>query len=251
MTHLFSRFSHFSCSPVFPTHFPHTHVKFPDTTGIAAIFAWRIFAKFLLHRILPPVYRFLSLLVTLPNRRFYTPATAYKGVPLEKHLRALPSVLDLPSLVELEVDGVSTAASRGVGVGDVKLRNSGRAGRGVRFGAWNGNGGGGYEREKGEKGEEKVYGARRESDAEEEEMGGKAEVEVVKHYDADGECSWAERTKKDMTDDATLAPASAHEGIRVYRDRDARDRRDANLFRADRVGDAHSVKRCALILGTE
>ena len=159
--------------------------------GIAAIFAWRIFAKFLLHRILPPVYRFLSQLVTLPNRRFYTPATDYKGVPPEKHLRALPSVLDLPGMVELEVDGVrSTAASRGVWERDVKLRNwRGRTGQKAN-GNGNGNGNG-YPNEKSQGGNDNgygvysEYGGRRDSDAEE-ELGGKAEVDVVKHYDADG-----------------------------------------------------------------
>ena len=133
-----------------------------------AIFAWRIIAKFLLHRILPPMYRFLSQLMTLPNRRFYTPATDYKNVPQDKHLRAFPSVLDLPGMVELEVDGVSTAASRRLVLSkrDIKLRSvrgrsekaAGIAPNGVGLGMSLGL----------------------------EELGGK-DAEVVKHYDADGE----------------------------------------------------------------
>ena len=132
-----------------------------------AIFAWRIIAKFLLHRTLPPMYRFLAQLMTLPNRRFYTPATDYKNVPQEKHLRAYPSVLDLPGMVELEVDGVSTAASRrmdALSSRDIKLRavrsrsekTAGTAPDGMGLGL-------GLE-----------------------ELGGK-DAEVVKHYDADGE----------------------------------------------------------------
>ena len=114
-------------------------------TGVLAIFAWRIFAKFLLHRILPPTFRFLSQLVTLPHRRFYTPATDYKNVPFSPDLqgrgsgglRAIPSVLDLPGMVELEVDEqsalVGTATSRTVrweaGEGNVEVKF--RAGKGA------------------------------------------------------------------------------------------------------------------------
>ncbi|KAF7797379.1 hypothetical protein EIP86_008574 [Pleurotus ostreatoroseus] len=133
--------------------------------GVAAIFAWRIFAKFLLHRILPPLYRMLSHLFTLPHRRYYTPATDYRGVPPEKGLRALPSVLDLPGMVELEVDGVdgvSTAPSRRVDADGraIKLR----AGKGGRSEKGNGAGLG--------------IGL--------EELGGKGGgVEPVRHYDAD------------------------------------------------------------------
>ncbi|KAF9265034.1 acid phosphatase/Vanadium-dependent haloperoxidase [Marasmius fiardii PR-910] len=104
--------------------------------GISVIFAWRIFAKSLLHVILPPTFRFLSHLFTLPSRRFYTPATDYKNVPSEFHfdldqpggglsgLRPIPSVIDLPSTVKVgvEEDGVGSGMDvSGLGNG-MKLR---------------------------------------------------------------------------------------------------------------------------------
>ena len=152
------------------------HNRTNERAGIGAIFAWRILAKFVLHRSLPPVYRFLSQLMTLPNRRFYTPATDYKGGPPETNLRSLPSVLDLPGMVEIEVDAVSTAPSRridaAVGKQDIKLRP-------VR-----GSGNGSNSRP------DQVAGAGKETlgvGVSLEELGGRSgDVEVVKHYDADG-----------------------------------------------------------------
>ncbi|THG98896.1 hypothetical protein EW026_g3372 [Hermanssonia centrifuga] len=136
--------------------------------GILTIFAWRIFAKFLLHRILPPTFRFLAQLVTLPHRRYYTPATDYTNVPQDKGLRAIPSVLDLPGMFELEMDGVSTARAVDPLTArrrDIKLRNGG--GRGVG------------------KSEKFADGFAQEGlGLGIEEMGGK-EADVVKHYDAD------------------------------------------------------------------
>lgn len=85
-----------------------------------AIFTWRLLAKSLLHVILPPIFRFLSRLVfplSLPHRRFYTPATDYTSVPsdfagvnggrggaaLGMGLgRAVPSVIDLSAIGEEE-----------------------------------------------------------------------------------------------------------------------------------------------------
>ena len=138
--------------------------------GILAIFAWRIFAKFLLHRILPPIFRFLSHLVTLPNRRFYTPATDYKNVAPEKGLHPIPSVIDLPGMVEMEVDGVpvgmSTGHNRRKGGKDIKLRGIARS-----------------TSTRGEKSLERREGLGLGI----EEMGGK-QNDVVKHYDADGKC---------------------------------------------------------------
>ncbi|KAK7685024.1 hypothetical protein QCA50_011859 [Cerrena zonata] len=135
--------------------------------GVLTIFAWRIFAKFLLHRILPPTFRFLSHLVTLPNRRFYTPATDYTNVPPEKGLHPIPSVIDLPGMVEMEVDGVpignGTGHIRRRGIKDIKLR--------------------GVARSTSAKGE-KSWDRREGSGLGIEEMGGK-QVDVVKHYDAD------------------------------------------------------------------
>ncbi|KAJ7020093.1 hypothetical protein C8F04DRAFT_1361006 [Mycena alexandri] len=50
---------------------------------ILTIFAWRLLAKALLHRALPPTFRFLATHVPypLPHRRFYTPATDNTRVP--------------------------------------------------------------------------------------------------------------------------------------------------------------------------
>ncbi|OCH86020.1 hypothetical protein OBBRIDRAFT_738818 [Obba rivulosa] len=95
--------------------------------GVLIIFAWRIFAKSLFHLILPPTFRFLAQLFTLPHRRFYTPATDYKTVPPEKGLRPIPSVIDLPGMVELEMDEVAASTARRLAHAsrrrELKLRN--------------------------------------------------------------------------------------------------------------------------------
>ena len=80
-------------------------------TGVLTIFVWRIAAKSFSHMVLPPTFRLLSHLFTLPHRRFYTPATDYTSVPAEKGLRPIPSVIDLPNMVEYEVDGVGLDAA--------------------------------------------------------------------------------------------------------------------------------------------
>ncbi|KAL0579647.1 Long-chain base-1-phosphate phosphatase [Marasmius crinis-equi] len=143
--------------------------------GIAIIFAWRIVAKSLLHIILPPTFRFLSHLFTLPKRRFYTPATDYKNVPSEFHfdpdhpgaglsgLRPIPSVIDLPSSVKVGVesdDGVGSGMDVGGMGSDLKMR--GRNGNGM---AVNGNGMNGGKTQGTEAGQGKPDG--------------------VKHYDAE------------------------------------------------------------------
>jgi len=43
--------------------------------GIACIVVWRLIAKNTFLRVLPPVFRFTSKVVSLPTRKFYTPAT--------------------------------------------------------------------------------------------------------------------------------------------------------------------------------
>ena len=99
--------------------------------------------------------------MTLPHRRFYTPATDYKRVPPEKGLHPIPSVLDLPGMLELEADGVSTGRMSG-GLGNLKLRSA----RGLRS--------------------EKPAASTREGlGLGLEELGGN-DVGIVKHYDADG-----------------------------------------------------------------
>jgi dihydrosphingosine 1-phosphate phosphatase len=83
------------------------------------------------HHILPPTFRALAQLFTLPHRRYYTPATDYTNVPADKGLRAFPSVLDLPGMVKLEADGVSTARNNNAfstGRGQIKQRANGRGG---------------------------------------------------------------------------------------------------------------------------
>lgn len=132
--------------------------------GVLAIFAWRFFAKFLMHTILPPIFRFLAQVFTLPHRRFYTPATDYKNVPAEKGLRAIPSLIDLPGAVEVEADGIgaSTAHSKELSHGQ---------GRQIKF-------------RKGGKMDKSPLGYGDGLGLGVEELGGK-EVDVVKHYDAD------------------------------------------------------------------
>ena len=99
--------------------------------GILLIFTWRIFAKSSLHFALPRIFRFLANIFTLPNRRFYTPATDYEDVPIERGLHPIPSVIDLPSQLQLEVDNENVSASTGrsgrgnVTLSDVKKRKNG------------------------------------------------------------------------------------------------------------------------------
>jgi membrane-associated phospholipid phosphatase len=109
------------------------------TVGIVMIFTWRILAKSLLHFVLPPTFRFLASIFTLPNRRFYTPATDYTTVPPEKGLHPIPSVIDLPSQLEMEIDeefsaSTGRAARRNVGDffghADVKNRKAGNGSNG-------------------------------------------------------------------------------------------------------------------------
>lgn len=144
--------------PTVPHKVHRTNTGF--AVGVLAIFAWRILAKALLHRVLPPTYRALAQRTTLPHRRFYTPATDYTNVPFSPDpsgLRAIPSVLNLPGAVAVEVDGVSTARKNVLGgAPEIKLR----AGR------------------KQDKSDITMQGF--------EELGGKG-ANVVKHYDADGE----------------------------------------------------------------
>ena len=102
--------------------------------GILLIFTWRIFAKSSLHFALPRIFRFLASIFTLPNRRFYTPATDYADVPIERGLHPIPSVIDLPSQLQLEMDDESVTASTGrsgrgsVSFSDVKKRKNGSKG---------------------------------------------------------------------------------------------------------------------------
>ncbi|KAH9930487.1 PAP2 superfamily-domain-containing protein [Epithele typhae] len=98
--------------------------------GVLAIFVWRIVAKSFCLSVLPPIFRLLSHLVTLPHRRFYTPATDYTTVPPEKGLRPIPSVIDLPRMMEVEMDDVAASGARANGTyGAVKQRAIARGGK--------------------------------------------------------------------------------------------------------------------------
>jgi hypothetical protein len=143
--------------------------------GIFVIFSWRILAKSVLHMILPPTFRFLAQTFTLPNRRFYTPATDYKNVPSELGLRPIPSVIDLPEHLgmEMEMDLGTKASGLGIGMNETELR--------VRAGKMNGI--------KTERGYGTVYGVgngNRNWELENHGSGKEAKDDAtVKHYDAD------------------------------------------------------------------
>jgi hypothetical protein len=97
--------------------------------GILLLFTWRIFAKSSLHFALPKIFRFLASIFTLPNRRFYTPATDYEEVPIERGLHPIPSVIDLPTHLQVEMDdenvSVSTGRRGNVTLSDMKKRRNG------------------------------------------------------------------------------------------------------------------------------
>lgn len=158
--------------------------------------------------------------MTLPQRRYYTPATDYTNVPfspdLSGGLRAIPSVLDLPGIVELKMDNVSMSTSWRVRLESaaaaryIKLRagKAGANGKGetVRFVDVSGQ-----------------VGA--------EELGGEGGA-AVKHYDADGRIalhSWTNCTNAFLI-------SSCHKDPCILWDRCSCLRRHANLLRAHRLG---------------
>jgi len=123
--------------------------------------------------VLPPTFRLLAQAFTLPNRRFYTPATDYKNVPSELGLRPIPSVIDLPEYLgmETEMDFGTRASGLGFGAGVTELK--------VRGGKVNGN--------KTVRGYGTVYGVGNENgNWELEKVGSEKDDAMVKHYDADG-----------------------------------------------------------------
>lgn len=65
--------------------------------GLAGIFSWRIVAKSVLQKTLPPIYRLIVPLFNLP-RRHYVPATDYDQYNKETDPTIVPSVVDLPRL---------------------------------------------------------------------------------------------------------------------------------------------------------
>ncbi|KAL1941837.1 hypothetical protein VTO73DRAFT_6837 [Trametes versicolor] len=147
--------------------------------GVLAIVIWRMLAKSFCHFILPPTFRFLSHGLKLPNRRFYTPATDYTSMPVDKGLRPFPSVIDLPGMVEYEVDGVgadaaaaSTAHGNGLRAYSAAIKQRGGGGRNKQEAAVSES--------------EKHARETDERDAQEWGAATRAEEEQdVKHYDAD------------------------------------------------------------------
>jgi len=85
--------------------------------GVSAVFAFRLLLKPALQRILPPTFRTLATVFTLPRRRWYTPATEYETVP-DEHVLArrrlgmgmsVPSVIDLSTTFESQGDASATS----------------------------------------------------------------------------------------------------------------------------------------------
>jgi hypothetical protein len=142
--------------------------------GILLLFTWRIFAKSSLHFALPKIFRFLASIFTLPNRRFYTPATDYEEVPIERGLHPIPSVIDLPTHLQVEMDdenvSVSTGRRGNVTLSDMtKRRNGSRNDFGQDFRTF---------------GEKHNGTVRQASESPSDDV--KASEGEVKHYDADG-----------------------------------------------------------------
>jgi hypothetical protein len=132
------------------------------SAGILVIFVWRIFAKSLLHLVLPPIFRLLASSFDLPHRRFYIPATDYRHMPVESSLRPIPSVIDLPGVLEVSAIGERSALGR---TSEVKRR-----------GAKSNNG-------------SLLANGENYSGSELGNSDGPSQRKEVKHYDADGECT--------------------------------------------------------------
>ncbi|GAA5963990.1 hypothetical protein JCM21900_005859 [Sporobolomyces salmonicolor] len=93
--------------------------------GVCYILLWRVIAKEVCHLVLPPLFRFFAPIISLP-RRFYVAATDYGAYPRETSLHAVPSILDLPSLVEdseVAASSSSSAAILGPSPDSSTLRN--------------------------------------------------------------------------------------------------------------------------------
>lgn len=167
-------------------------------SGILAIFAFRLIMKPFLHAVLPPTFRFLAHTVPkfrpgwgLPNRRHYTPATEYGRMPAYGghghkvaaegagpndgglgELRAVPSMVDL----SLEMKGAmwEVAPNSGMTSGQSTSGRDARDGNNMvrRAAAAAAN---------------KDVKAGSVEYVQADEGGGEVEeVEIVKHYDADG-----------------------------------------------------------------
>jgi len=147
--------------------------------GILIIFIWRILAKLILHMLLPPIFRLLSLAIRLPHRRFYTPAIEYKSIPSDRGggagaFGSIPSVIDLPSTNAGVSFEVGRWSGSGIGIDGVS--------RDLKMRAWGGGGGNGV-------GGEEVDGKNGKNgnafDKDKESIGKDGQISDVKHYDAD------------------------------------------------------------------
>jgi len=159
--------------------------------GVAIIFIWRILVKQVLHAVLPPTFRLISGIVGfLPTRRFYTPATEYETVPVEKGLHPIPSMMDLPGALAnagagLDLDGAEVSAATGM----LPHAHLYHAEKGMK---WRGSGGGAGTSPLAMMGSKRV-GFHRPTDEKHIDLGEESEDlenADVKHYDADGESEW-------------------------------------------------------------
>ena len=96
-------------------------IVFKISFGVSAVFAFRLVLKPVLQRILPPTFRFLATVFTLPRRRWYTPATEYEKVPDEHVLdrRRLGMVASVPSVIDLSTtfsSNLGAASSSNLGI---------------------------------------------------------------------------------------------------------------------------------------
>ena len=168
---------------------------------------------------LPPIFRLLAHAFTLPHRRFYTPATDYTSVPPEKGLYPIPSVIDLPSMMEMEMDAGASGHRFGVpggiyGERSVKQRGAKARGRQIPDA---------YPAEKVGLGlGVDEYGAKE---------------EVVKHYDADGECLLVSVRGACRS----TSSCSLDKGLCLLRNWHARVRCHPHHVRGIGMGRAHSV----------
>lgn len=176
--------------------------------GVTFIFIWRLFAKSLLGLLLPPLFRLVARVVGaarvklgmrwlgMPNRRFYLPATEYRGpVPngfigmeegevegdeyeLGRRMGSIPSVIDLPSTLTV---GVEIQGGIGSGFARDSHRN-GNVGREIKSRA--GNGSSKLSNEVNAE-EDIAYTP----DGNEDKFGSGSGMRKHIHYDADGELS--------------------------------------------------------------
>ncbi|KAJ4466322.1 sphingosine-1-phosphate phosphatase [Lentinula aciculospora] len=184
--------------------------------GVFLIFIWRLFAKSLLGLLLPPLFRLVARVVSaarinlglrwlgMPNRRFYLPATEYRGpVPngfigmeegelegdeyeLGRRLRSIPSVIDLPSTLRV---GVEVQGGIGSGFARDRLGNLSGSAREIKSRAGNGSSKLANEVGADQYDQDMIYAP----DGNEEKLGNGSGMRKHIHYDADGKASSCSR----------------------------------------------------------